>query len=460
MLTHKLRMTRKQKDQIIERLNFEAGNENIVFGLAGYGNLGDSHIFAIHELFSLPEADIVKKSSAMVTWKTESLFQKLQNCNMRFRVVKFHSHFSRIGFSEIDNISDEILFPRISSWQDYEMPGLSVIVYPDGEMISRLVESNGNFSETNIISIIGDDLEYFRNLYSEEDIDELSIRTSQVLGKGTTKLIESLKIGIVGLSGTGSPVCEMLSRLGVGEMVLVDPDVIEEVNLGRIINSTLEDAQQKKLKVHVQKQIIKQIGFKTNVTDIAQPVQSKDAINALKDCDVIFGCVDSAEGRHILNKISDYYIIPYFDLGVSIKADGFGGISYIWETVHYVSPGNIPLIERGAYSAEMLRAESLKRENPQEFENQLMEKYIEGGQTKAPAVISVNMLVASLAVNEFLCRLHKIRDISNKGIIQIRISPSQTILETKNEREFSSLNVTKYLGFCDTDPLLHIPSLG
>ena len=49
-----------------------------------------------------------------------------------------------------------------------------------------------------------------------------------------------MSIAVVGCSGTGSPVIEQLARLGVGRLVLVDPDRVEEKNLNRIVNATRE----------------------------------------------------------------------------------------------------------------------------------------------------------------------------------------------------------------------------
>ena len=53
----------------------------------------------------------------------------------------------------------------------------------------------------------------------------------------------------VGVSGTGSVVAEQLARLGSGEIILVDFDRIEGRNLDRILNSTMADVADSRLKV-------------------------------------------------------------------------------------------------------------------------------------------------------------------------------------------------------------------
>src|SRR5688500_10935071 len=43
-----------------------------------------------------------------------------------------------------------------------------------------------------------------------------------------------LKVGVVGLGGTGSAVVEQLARLGVGELLLCDPQEFESTNVNRV----------------------------------------------------------------------------------------------------------------------------------------------------------------------------------------------------------------------------------
>ena len=50
-----------------------------------------------------------------------------------------------------------------------------------------------------------------------------------------------MSVCVIGVSGTGSIVAEQLARLGVGEIILIDFDKLEERNLNRILNSSLAD---------------------------------------------------------------------------------------------------------------------------------------------------------------------------------------------------------------------------
>lgn len=58
-------------------------------------------------------------------------------------------------------------------------------------------------------------------------------RTEMLIGKtGVDKLVAA-KVLIFGVGGVGGFVCEALARAGVGEMDIVDNDVISESNINR-----------------------------------------------------------------------------------------------------------------------------------------------------------------------------------------------------------------------------------
>ena len=103
----------------------------------------------------------------------------------------------------------------------------------------------------------------------------------------------------------------------------------------------------------------------------------------------------------------------------------------------------------------------MKRANPEQYLEQLQSKYIKGVQEDRPAVISVNTLIASLAINEFLARIHPFRDDPNSIYSTIGISLTQSRL-IKNEEDAPDIPceiLRKYVGRGDIVPLLDMPSL-
>jgi hypothetical protein len=68
------------------------------------------------------------------------------------------------------------------------------------------------------------------------------------------------------------------------------------------------------------------------------------------------------------------------------------------------------------------------------------------------------MFFASLAVNEFLARLHPYRDDENKHFATYRFSLSQAQIYTEGEGEPCRL-LARHVGRGDTTPLLELPEL-
>jgi hypothetical protein len=182
------------------------------------------------------------------------------------------------------------------------------------------------------------------------------------------------------------------------------------------------------------------------------------AIKATASCDLVVGCMDSVEGRHLLNRLSSFYLLPYFDVGVKLVADGQGGVDQVCGSVHYIKPGGSSLYSRGVYSLEMVHAEALYRSDPETYAEQLKDGYIEGVHEEKPAVISVNMLYASLAVNEMLARLLPFRLESNSEYARHTISLSHGIYDRANHGEPCPL-FAKHVGRGDVRPLLYMPGL-
>ena len=58
-------------------------------------------------------------------------------------------------------------------------------------------------------------------------------RSERLLGPSSTELLASSSVAIFGLGGVGSFACEALVRAGIGRLLLVDADIVDETNLNR-----------------------------------------------------------------------------------------------------------------------------------------------------------------------------------------------------------------------------------
>ncbi len=455
----KLRLAQSDYLKIKEHLFPGDGLEAVAVALCGRRKGQSDHCLSVKKVMTIPyEACKVRRSDS-VTWSSGTLVPMLEEASRYdLAVLKIHSHpggYSK--FSKIDDDSDTDLFNSIFGWTDSEFPHASAIMLPDGRLFGRAILRNGAFQPLHSILVPGNDI-LFWALGQNGELPSFVQRHAQLFGAGTTQRLRELAVAVIGCSGTGSPVVEQLVRLGVGRIVLVDPDHVEIKNLNRILNSGSEDAYLKRPKVETQARAIARMGFGTEVEIFNSDLASPQAIRAVAECDVVFGCMDSVEGRHRLNRLAAYYVLPYFDIGVKLVADGNDGISEACGAIHYVRPDGSTLMDRKVYTFEELRAEGLRRTDKAAYHNEVKAGYIHGVQEDRPAVISINMQMASMAVNEFLARIHPYRLDENSSSSVVRMNfVSNDVL--RQPEEAPSKIFFSSIGKGDVTPLLSMPEL-
>ena len=457
-MKYSLRLTGKQYSVLRAHLYPGDGFEAVCLVLCGRHQYGNKYYFLAHELHLIKYENCNVRTENNVQWSTiglEALLEKAEKKGLA--LLKIHSHPSNYNnFSGSDDISDKDLFGSVHGWIDDNLPHASAIMLPDGTIFGRVITHENEFINMNNITVVGDDIKYWGR--ENNDLAKYTLRTQQTFGKKTTQIMSGLTAVVVGCSGTGGPLIEMLVRSNIGKIILVDPKLVEDKNLNRIPNTKMRDVKNRTAKVHALKNSIDEIGLGTKVVAIDSSVDSIEILNILACADVIFGCVDSINARDILNRLATHYLIPYFDLGVKLDADGEGGINQIFGTVHYLQPGGSSLKSRKVYTPEQLHAELLKQNDPESFNDQEMAGYLAAVGEDTPAVISVNTHIAAFAVNEFLARVHPYRDDSNSEYAIHRYSFNQGEIYKENDGP-PDLFLSKYVGRGLMRPFLNMPRL-
>jgi hypothetical protein len=454
-----LRLTAEQRERLERHLFPGDDCESVALGLCG-ARLGEfGHIYFVHEIVMIPDEQCLLRTPIAVRWDVHWLVPLLEKAAKRgMWVIKFHSHPNGfVRFSEQDDITDKALASSVAAILDDHPRLLSAFMSPGGDIHARVVDAANTFHSVNRVVVVGDSISS-TPISVEVKPDDADLRTRQAFGDGTVALLRSLSVGVAGCSGTGSWIVEMLARLGVGRLVLVDPDVIERKNLNRIVNSKQSDAQGRRPKVEVLSESIKAIGLGTEVQCYKNDLANAEVVKALAGCDVLFGCLDSADGRDLLNRIATYYTLPYIDVGVRLDADGKGGVEQVCCAVHYLLPGGSSLLSRGVITSEQVQAQALYRTNPQQHAALEKEGYIKGVFVDRPAVVSVNGFAATHAVNEMLARLHPFRRDSGDEFRYQLFSLSDGAWLRLSDGPACVL-MGKFVGRGDCLPLLGNPSL-
>lgn len=452
-----LTFTEAQHRELYRNLFPGDGKESVAIALCNRRAGTSKHRLLVKEIHPVPYDQYIFRDSEQVNWKTDFLEQILETAaNERLSVVKIHSHPNEFtSFSALDNNSDSELLPMIYGWLELDIPHASVVMLPDGSMFGRSYWGM-EMKPFDLISVIGSDLYFWPQQKATTSDLEFADSHSQAFGSGTTNLLQQLSVAVIGCSGTGSLVTEQLARLGVGHLILVDYDLVEERNLNRIINARRDDAQNSCPKVDILARAVKQMDLGTKVHTYQSDLWNREVILAVAECDIVFGCMDTTSGRFLLNTLATYYLLPYFDVGVKLESHSNlqdGQIHEICGTVHYLQPGKSSLISRGLISMAMVEAERLAQTDPDMYEQQKRDGYIRGvDRNHSTAVISVNMQAASLVLNDFLARIHPYREEDNKGIESITFSLSS--LEFFMEAESPPCSQINQTGIGDQEPLL------
>lgn len=462
-MTSRLRLTGVQARRVHAHLFPGDDKEAVAIALCGQRR-GAGHQLLVHKLILIPHEDCDIRSPITVAWSTDLIIPALVEANQRgWSIVKFHSHPGGYNtFSDQDDRSDSALFPSISGWVDHDVRHASVVMLPNGAMFGRSVDDLGQFSPIEAIVVAGEALQVWR--YADVTGDgpivptpTYATRHAQAFGALTTRRLSGLSIAVIGCSGTGSIVIEQLYRLGVGRLVIIDPDVVKDHNLNRILNTTMADAKAHRPKVQVLHDTLVNVGLGPEVLPIARSLFSAEAIAAVAECDIVFGCVDSAEARYLINRIAAFYVLPYFDVGVALDADDQGMITQVCGYIHYIQPDLSSMISRGAVSMEDVRAEGERRRSPEHYAELRRVGYIRNVREDRPAVISVNTIFSGLIVNEFLARLHDFRDDPGDLYATVSLSLSQMAIYPEAETGAPCRLFARHVGRGDTDLLLDMP---
>lgn len=457
-----LAFTGDQHQHLLNLLFPGDGKEAVAILLCGRRDGDRRHRLVVREVQGIPH-DQCRPSTTAVTWSPDYIAPILDRAAAEhLSVVKVHSHPNGFAaFSSIDDDGDMRLLPMIRGWVEADILHGSIVMLPDGQMFGR-VWRDGRLEPIDCISVAGDDLHFWYADAGSVDAPDFTASHAQAFDEGTIERLQRLSIGIIGASGTGSPTVEQAMRLGVGEIVNVDHDETEERNVNRILNSTMGDAREKRPKVEVLADAVRRAGLGTKIIPINKNLWDPEVVKAVAQCDVVFGCMDSVDGRYLLNAISTYYNIPYFDLGIRLDAvstrEQKGKIREVCGTVHYIRPGRSSLMSRELFTMAQVAAAGLARNDPAAHARQIKDGYIRGVQGRRPAVISVNMFGSALAMNEFLARLHPYREEPNGAHGAVTFSLAS--MELLSEREAGICDLMKnFVGHGDQTPLLGLMEL-
>jgi len=139
------------------------------------------------------------------------------------------------------------------------------------------------------------------------------------LGTDSEDRIARCTVGVVGLGGGGSHIVQQLAHIGFQRYIIYDGDAVEESNLNRLVGAKSIDAAAETPKLHIAKMMI--YGLQPGASVRGFPCRWQETPEPLRECQIVFGCVDGYQGRHELEVVCRRYLMHYIDIGMDVHGE-------------------------------------------------------------------------------------------------------------------------------------------
>ena len=134
-------------------------------------------------------------------------------------------------------------------------------------------------------------------------------RNIPALTEAECSLLRTKRVLVVGCGGLGGHIIDLLTRVGVGILRVVDGDVFEPSNLNRQLLSDTEVLGRPKAEVAAEH--IRLVSPHTAVEAVARFMTEENVRELIRDCDIVMDALDSISARRTLAKACADAGIPY-----------------------------------------------------------------------------------------------------------------------------------------------------
>jgi molybdopterin/thiamine biosynthesis adenylyltransferase len=225
-------------------------------------------------------------------------------------------------------------------------------------------------------------------------------RNVALFGTRGQELISSSHVAIIGLGGVGAHLAQQLAYLGVTTFTFVDHDLVTESNLNRLIGALVQDIGAPK--VEIARRTVEAIQPEVNVS------LHKTSVGALLSrgefepsmADILIGAVDADPVRLELLSATADSATPYLDCASDVLVED--------DALHeYGGRVAFSFVEGGCLSClDLLNQRELRRtwmtEEELATDNAIYGVPRSVLNARGPSVVSLNGVVASLAVTELM----------------------------------------------------------
>lgn len=143
-------------------------------------------------------------------------------------------------------------------------------------------------------------------------------RNQRLLTTNDQKQLHLAHIAVIGLGGLGGGVTELLARIGIGNLTLIDGDSFDETNLNRQLLSTVANIGMPK--ATVARERVLSINPATRVKTHLQFLEPHNGYDLLAEADLAIDCLDTISDRFTLEHICTKRNIPLISAAIAGKS--------------------------------------------------------------------------------------------------------------------------------------------
>lgn len=390
-------------------------------GIAMYG--GTLRLLVRHVFLAREGADYRPGRRSHRELQPRFIADRLGFCrDHRMAYLAVHNHGGQysVGFSQTDLASHERGYPTLLDLAQ----GLPVgaLVFAQHASAGDIWLDVNRRLPTTEVRVIGDTCERLTErpepipaaVALTRSMEEEGEHHRQILmlGAAGQARLRQLRVGVIGLGGVGSLIVQSLAHLGIGQLLLADPERVELSNLSRVVGARRWDARwpwshprmpmwvrtlAQRLsarKTSIARRMIRRISPATRVDVYHANIAQAKIASAFRDCDFLFLAADSAQSRLLFNALVHQYYVPGIQIGSKVVPGSDGSLQQAFSVIRRVWPGFGCLWCAGLIPAERLawEAKSEREQREQHY----------GVTEPDPSVITLNSIGAGHAVNEFL----------------------------------------------------------
>jgi len=317
-------------------------------------------------------------------------------------LVTAHSHpgsGARTGLSGDDLSAHERIFPHLLDITGAKAVG--GVAFGEHSAAGEVWSPNAGRKPLDSVRIVGPNVEILTDGAATTDpsTEQRFDRQVRLFGAAGQARLRRQHVGVIGAGGGGSILVEQLAHLGVGQITVIDYDVVRTHNLSRIIGATDRDARRRTKKIVVAARAIRRVDPSITVNAVDGDIADAACAARLLECDHLFLATDTATARLVANAIAQTFLIPLTQIGAKVDTRLSGEIEQIYTAVRPVLPRRGCLACAGLIDPQQLQRESA---TPEERQNQ---NYLGTPDVIDPSVTTLNAAAASGALNVYLMGL-------------------------------------------------------